>query len=78
MTIGGTFAGVTAVTEVTSANAQAQIIARINLVKALIKDPESPTKSVSPDFDHIHPNTARLLRAELDALSAAVDAAPTA
>lgn len=73
------FAGVTNVTEVTSAAAQTQIIARVNLVKALIVDGiANPSGVKTPDFDTISPALADQLRAEFDALTAAIDAAPTA
>lgn len=77
MAIGGTFGGYTNVTQVVSAAAQTQILAECDKLLALVKDPELATSSAHPDFDLIHPNTARLLRAEIAALKAAIDAAPT-
>lgn len=70
--------GMTNVTEVVSAAAQTQILARINLIKALIPDPTAGTSAPTGDHDAIKPHMATALRTELDALIAAVDAAPTA
>lgn len=78
---GAPFGGYTAVTEVTSAAAQTQILARVDLFLALFPDPESESHAKSrahPDFDLIHPHTVKLIRAEIAALKTAIDAAPTA
>ena len=67
--------------EVVSANGQTEIIASIDSLKALIADPSvasDGTAPASPDFGFIPPGSAALLRAELTALAAAVEAMPTA
>ena len=71
----GTYADVT---EVVSAAAQLEIIALVNVAKALIPDITSATSATKPDFDQIPPHTAQKLRTEFDSLIAAIDAAPTA
>lgn len=82
---GGAFGGYTNVTDVISAAGQTAVIAEVAKLQALIKDPDvdaaagaARTPSPSPDFDRIHPALARQLHVELEALKAAIDAAPTA
>lgn len=72
-----TFAGVANVTEVISAAGQAAVIAEINKVKALIHA-GTATSAAKPIFDGVNPEYAHQLRLEIDALIAAIDAAPTA
>lgn len=80
----GPFGGYTDVTEVISAAAQAQITANVNKLLALIPDPPpeglvppgSSAKMPSPDFERIHPQTARQLTAEVKALQTAIGNAP--
>jgi hypothetical protein len=73
------YSGMTDVTQIIVAATQAALIARVNLVKALIPDPTdtTPESAAHPDFDDIPPHTAAKLRAELDALADAIDSAPT-
>lgn len=73
----GAFAGCADVTKIVSAAAQVEIAANIAAVKALIPDITTPGTSPHTDFDLIHPETARKLRAELDALGTSIAAAPT-
>lgn len=80
---GGPFGGYADVTEVITANGQAAVIVEVNKLRALIQDPdvlagnEHNVSSASPDFDRIHPALARQFLVEIDALIAAIDAAPT-
>ena len=78
-TFDGPFGGYTNVADVVSAAAQTTILAECDKLKALIPA-QSATSSASastPDFDQIPPHTAAKLRTEIDALKAAIDAAPT-
>lgn len=76
------FGGYVNATEVISAAAQTQILAKIDQFIALIPDPSKKSDLQAPtphsDFDLVHPQTARQYRIELAALKAAIDAAPTA
>lgn len=54
-----------------------QILAQIDKLKALLPDPAASVSAPHSDFDLIHPETARKLRAEIDALKTAIDAAPS-
>jgi len=65
---------------VVDATAAAEVVALITLFKAYIVDPDSTSgvSPPSPDFAMIPPSVARLLRTELDAVSVAIAAAPTA
>lgn len=72
-----TFGGYANVTEVVSAAAQTAILAELAKLKALLPDPTAPAVQVSPDFNIIPPAAVVQLRAEIDALNAAIDAAPT-
>lgn len=79
-TYGGPFGTYTTPAGPISTVAQANIVASINSLKALIPDPAVTTGVTSaphPDFDQIPPHTAQKLRDELDALSTAIDAATT-
>lgn len=71
----------TAATEIVSAAAQTEILALVEVLGGLIDINQSASGSEaepSPEFDRI-PVTVRLqLRAEIDALKVAIDAAPTA
>lgn len=78
MAIGTTFGGYTTGANAISAAAQADVIANINLLKALIPNPEAGVSAAHTDFDQIQPDTARRLRAEIDALIVAIDATATA
>jgi len=73
----GTYADVTGIVNATAA---AEVAALVVILKAYIIDPDSTAGNVpaSPDFALIPPSVARLLRAELDAMAAAIAAAPTA
>lgn len=79
-TYNGAMGGYANVTQATSAAAQTAIIAEVNKFKALIPDPTDtdPGPKPHPDFDQISPALAYKLRKEIDALTAAIDAAPTA
>ena len=67
--------GYTDVTNVITAAGQAAVIVQINLLKDLIPD-LTAVASTKPDFDEIPPHTAEKLRAEIDLLIIAIDAAP--
>lgn len=76
----GAFGTYTSV-EIVSADGQTEIIASINSFKALIPTPGAVASGVapaSPDFGNISPALATILRTELVALVAAVEAMPTA
>ena len=75
---GGTFGGYSAVTDPISTTAQVLILAEIDKLKALIPNPSAAVSGLHPDFDHIMPHTAEKLRAEIDALKAAIDLSATA
>lgn len=71
----GTYADVTGVVDTTAA---AEIVALIAVLDGLIPDPADQSDVPdSPDFNQIDPAMAVLLRSELDALAAAIAAAPT-
>lgn len=72
-----TFGGYVNITEVVSAAAQTEIIAEIEKLAALIPTPTDQIHA-HPDFDAIRPEYSEKLHAEIDALQAAIDAAPTA
>lgn len=65
------------ITEIVSLTAQTAILVLVAQLKALIPDPLAGVSAGSPDFDNIPPEMATKLRAELVALDAAIDAAPT-
>ncbi len=71
-------ANVSNVTDIIIAAAQAAVILEINKVKALIPDITQSVSASHPDYDLIDPQTAVNLRAEIDALIVAIDAAPIA
>ena len=71
------FGGYVDVTEVVSAAAQTEIIAEVEKLAALIPTPTDQLHP-HPEFDSIRPEYAAKLHAEIDALQAAIDAAPTA
>jgi hypothetical protein len=73
-----TFGAYVTQTEVISAAAQTETLANIARFKALIPDPADASVRGRPDFDAIQPFLAKRLRAEIDALTTAIDAAPTA
>lgn len=73
----GAFGGYSNVTQVVSAGAQTAILAQVAKLKALLPDITQNVVATTPDFDRIPPETSVRLRAEVDALSAAIDAAPT-
>ncbi len=81
--LGGTFGGYADVTEVVTAVAQTAILAEIDKLAALIPTAgvvaigSSGTSEAHPDFDQIFPHTASKIQAEIVALKAAIDAAPT-
>lgn len=68
--------GTYAVTEVVSANAQAEILLQIDNFLALLPNSSTRTPGGSPDFDAIRPELETNIRVELAALKAAIDAAP--
>lgn len=70
--------GTYAVTEVVSAAAQAEIIAQIDTFLALLPNSSTGAAGGSPDYDAIRAELETNIRAELAALTAAIDAAPTA
>lgn len=76
-TYGGPYGGFSDVTNVIAAAAQTAVVAQVALLKALIPDITAGVSAGHPDFDLIPPEMAVKLRAEIDALSAAIDAAPT-
>lgn len=71
----GTYADVTGVVDGTAAG---EIVALIAELKSYIPDPTATVSAEKPDFDQIPPHTADKLRTEIDALAAAIAAAPTA
>jgi|GEM_PF-2197689 len=73
----GTYADVTGVVNATAAAEIAVLLAEL---KSFLPDPDdkSGTPAKSPDYFHIVPSVSHKLRAELDALSASIAAAPTA
>ena len=74
----GPFGGYTDVTEVVSANAQTEILAEVDKLAALIPDGSAGDQpATKPEFDAIRPDYAVKLHAEITALKAAIDAAPT-
>ena len=73
----GPFGGYTDVTEVVSAAAQLEILAEVDKLIALLPNSASGAAGATPDFDAIRPEYEVILRAELAALKAAIDAAPT-
>lgn len=67
--------------EIASANAQTEVIASINSLKALIPDgtiTDGAVAGAKVDWDKIPPAIAEQLRAELTFLTVAVEAMPTA
>lgn len=70
--------GAYAVTEVVSAAAQAEIITQVETFLALLPKSSTGAAGGSPDYDAIRPELETNIRAELAALIAAIDAAPTA
>lgn len=73
----GPYGGFSNVTVVTSAAAQTAILAEVAKLKALIPDITAGASASHPDFDNVAPEYAVKMRAEIDALTAAIDAAPT-
>ena len=75
----GPFGGYANVTEVVSAAAQTAILAEIDKLAALIPDGSAGDQPAAhPEFDSIRPDYAVKVHAEITALKAAIDAAPTA
>lgn len=72
------FGGYVAQAQIQIQAAQNETIANINRFKALIPSPTAGVSAPHTDFDEIHPETARKLRAELDALIVVIDASPIA
>jgi len=70
----GSMLGFQNVTEVISANGQTDVITEVTRLRSALV----PTSGISPDFDQIPPHMAEKLIVEIDALIAAIDAAPTA
>ena len=74
------------VTGVVNATAKTEITALINELKTFLPvgdsgsypGPPSPEAVRSPDFDPLRPSQGEALRAELDGLAAAINAAPVA
>jgi hypothetical protein len=61
-----------------SAAAQTDILANIDLLKALIIDGvTNPSGVKTPEFDRMHPALALQLQTEIDALKTAIDATAT-
>lgn len=75
---GATFGGYSAQAQVQIQASQTEVINNLNKFKALLPDPTVAASPPHTDFDHIHPETSRKLRAEIDAIIAIVDAAPVA
>lgn len=74
----GPFGAYSNVTEVVSAAAQTDILTEFDKLVALIPDGSAGDQpATSPEFDKIDPDMAVRLHAELAALRAAIDAAPT-
>ncbi len=71
--------GYSNITQVVSAAAQTAILAEIDKFAGVLPDPEAspPTQGASPDYDAIRSDVIKNIRVELDALKAAIDAAPT-
>ena len=85
---GGPFAEYPALTEVCTAAAQAQIIASLNAILALIPDQTAQQKAGGedgfvtsaghPDFDLLPTHMRNLLRAEINGAITDIDAMPVA
>lgn len=71
------FGGYLAVSGVIVPATQALIIGEINKLKALIPNIANSESAVHPDFDQIDPHTAEKIRAEITALTVAIDASVT-
>jgi hypothetical protein len=77
----GTYADVTGVVNATAA---AEVVVLVATLKGLIPDAAAgsdhsgASPEASPEFDAIRPEVAQRIRAEIDALAAAIAAAPTA
>ncbi len=79
-TFGGPFGAYTTPAGIISTIDQADIVASIDSLKALLPDDtlrDGIVSNAHPDFDEIPPHTSNKLRAELDAMSTAIDAAAT-
>lgn len=72
--------GYSNVTQVVSAAAQTAILAEVDKFLAVLPNPDAapPTQGATPDYDDIRPEILANIRAEISALKAAIDAAPTA
>jgi hypothetical protein len=81
---GGTFGGFADVTSVLGDTVRAAVLAEIDKLVALLPTGavvaigSSGERESLTDFDQIMPHTAAKIQAEIAALRAAVDAAPTA
>jgi hypothetical protein len=64
------------ITHVITAGGQTAILAEIDKLKGLLPD-ATAQGAITPDFKDIPPHTAEKLRAEIDLLKTAIDAAPT-
>lgn len=71
------FGGYTNLTPKLTLVQKSQLNANIEKLKALIPDPAAGKSAPHTDFDLVHPETARKLRAEIAALKSAIDAAPS-
>ena len=72
----GPFGSYANVTNTVSAAAKSEIIANIDAFIALLPDSSTGAPGATPDFDVLRPELERVLRAELDAVKAAINAAP--
>lgn len=70
--------GTYAVTNIVSAAAQAEILAQVDVLLALLPNSSTGAAGASPDYDAIRPELETNLRRELAALRTGIDAAPTA
>ena len=66
------------VTGIVNATAAAEIVALIAVLASFIASAQDGSVPASPDFGNIPISTAVAIKAELDALAAAIAAAPTA
>lgn len=77
-TYGGVRGGYANVTEVVSAAGQTQILAEVDKLRALLESTTRNANTADTVFGRMAPSTKTFLLAEIDALKAAIDAAPTA
>jgi hypothetical protein len=72
----GPFGDYTNGTQVVSAAANTEIQANITKLKGLFPDPADAGSAPHPDFDLIPPEMVTRIRTEIDAMAAAIAAAP--